>query len=250
MAYPTKFEPAHVMGNPEVIINGDMRVYRFTSNGNITFLQCDNGTHVETNSSGASSCVECEAGHYQNMTNQPSCVPCPAGEYQDQAGQSSCKACPINSNSLANGQAGCDCDVGYFSASGFANGYVECQPPWSPCPNVDVPQRILYEAIDYDPITGYLTISGVQVGFFKLVRKVVVYAMKKSLNEPDVHLGKFKIKITPGTSKFPLKSPPIENASEVNFVRIKIIGNRVGEGSKTDNGERSHPYWECVEKSY
>ena len=91
---------------------------------------------------------------------------------------------------------------------------------------------------------------GVQVGFFKLVRKVVIYAIKKSPEKPDVYLGKFKIKITPGTSKFPLKSPPVDKADDVNFVRVKIIGNRVGEGSKSSTGKKTHPYWECVEKAY
>ena len=121
---------------------------------------------------------------------------------------------------------------------------------WSPCPKIDISERIVYDSLDYNPATGELSMIGVQVGFFKLVRKVVIYAMKKSPDKPDVHLGKFKIKITPGTSKFPLRSPPMDNADEVNFVRVKVIGNRVGQGSKSSTGEKSHPYWECVEKSY
>ena len=121
---------------------------------------------------------------------------------------------------------------------------------WSYCPNIDIPERILYDSIDYNPATGELSMAGVQVGFFKLVRKVVIYAMKKSPEKPDVYLGKFKIKITPGTSKFPLKSPPVDKADEVNFVRVKVIGNRVGDGSKSSTGKKTHPYWECVEKAY
>ena len=85
--------------------------------------------------------------------------------------------------------------------------------------------------MDYNPMTGDFSMTGVQVGFFKLVRKVVIYAIKRQPSQPDVQLGFSRIKITPGTSKFPLKSQPVENAHEVNFVRVKIIGNRVGEGS-------------------
>ena len=98
-------------------------------------------------------------------------------------------------------------------------------------------------------ITGDFSMTGVEVGFFKLVRKVVIYAIKRQPSQPDVRMGRIKIKITPGISKFPLKSQPVENAGEVNFVRVKIIGNRVGKGSKSTTGEKSHPHWECSEKS-
>ena len=106
----------------------------------------------------------------------------------------------------------------------------------------------MYDSMDYNPMTGDFSMTGVQVGFFNLVRKVVIYAIKREPSQPDVQLGFNRIKITPGTSKFPLKSQPVENAHEVNFVRVKIIGNRVGEGSKSTTGKKSHPYWECVER--
>jgi len=121
---------------------------------------------------------------------------------------------------------------------------------WTPCEDVELSERIKYESMDYNPITGDFSMTGVEVGFFKLVRKVVIYAIKRQPSQPDVRMGRIKIKITPGISKFPLKSQPVENADEVNFVRVKIIGNRVGEGSKSTTGEKSHPYWECVEKDF
>ena len=121
---------------------------------------------------------------------------------------------------------------------------------WRPCEYVELSERIKYESMDYNPITGDFSMTGVQVGFFKLVRKVVIYAIKRQSSQPDVQMGRIKIKITPGISKFPLKSQPVENAGEVNFVRVKIIGNRVGKGSKSTTGEKSHPYWECSEKSH
>ena len=121
-------------------------------------------------------------------------------------------------------------------------------PKWSPCNHINVDERIQYDSIDYNPMTGDFSMTGVQVGFFNLVRKVVIYAIKREPSQPDVQLGFSRIKITPGTSKFPLKSQPVKNAHEVNIVRVKIIGNRVGEGSKSTTGKKSHPYWECVER--
>ena len=124
----------------------------------------------------------------------------------------------------------------------------EIATPWLHCPHIHIPERIMYDSMDYNPMTGDFSMTGVHVGFFKLVRKVVVYAIRRQPSQPDVRIKQIKIKITPGTSKFPLKSPPLENAGEVNFIRVKIIGNRVGEGSKSTTGEKSHPYWECAEK--
>ena len=121
-------------------------------------------------------------------------------------------------------------------------------PPWLHCPHINIPERVVYDSMDYNPMTGDFSMIGVQVGFFNLVRKVVIYAIRREPSQPDVQLGFSRIKITPGTSKFPLKSQPVENAHEVNFVRVKIIGNRVGEGSKSTTGRKSHPYWECVER--
>ncbi len=121
--------------------------------------------------------------------------------------------------------------------------------PWSPCPNLHIEERIAYDDIDYDPITGKLTITNPPVGFFKLVRKVVVYAMDRSPQADSMsYIAKEKIKITPGTSKFPLKSRPLspEDAQRIEYVRVKIIGNRV----KAEAGKKAHPYWECVEKPF
>ena len=39
-------------------------------------------------------CVECEAGQYQDLSGQSSCKNCDAGQYQDVGGQTSCKTCP------------------------------------------------------------------------------------------------------------------------------------------------------------
>ena len=122
--------------------------------------------------------------------------------------------------------------------------------PWSSCPNVDIAERITYDDMDFNPIKGKLTITNPPVGFFKLVRKVAIYAMRRSPRQEDSvsYIAKRKIKITPGTSKFPLKFEPFtsEDAQRINYVRVKIIGNRV----KAEAGKRAHPYWECAEKPY
>merc|ERR1711988_739202 len=118
---------------------------------------------------------------------------------------------------------------------------------WSSCPNVEVPERIAYDSIDYDVSTGELSLSGVDVGFFKLIRKIVIYAAKIEAEKPMV-VDKTIIKITPGTSKFPLKSAPM-NFGEANIIRVKLIGNRIAEGSKSTNGVRAHPIWECIERT-
>ena len=118
---------------------------------------------------------------------------------------------------------------------------------WSPCPNVEVPERIAYDSIDYDVYTGDLSLSGVDVGFFKLIRKIVIYAVKIETEKPMV-VDKTIVKITPGTSKFPLKSA-LMNVGGANVIRVKLIGNRIAEGSKSTNGVRAHPIWECVERT-
>lgn len=122
---------------------------------------------------------------------------------------------------------------------------------WQPCSNVEISERIAYDDVDFNPMTGDLTVVNPPVGFFKLVRKVVIYTMIRGPGQESIaYISKEKIKITPGTSKFPLKSTPLslEDAQKVNFVRVKIIGNRVAKGSKS--GNKAHPYWECVEKPY
>ena len=143
-----------------------------------------------------------------------------------------------------------DGDVVYqFNSVGNASITFAPPPLWIPCPDVSISERIPYGSIAYDKTTGDFSMTDVEVGFFKLIRKIVIHAAKKKPGTPDIPLGKVKLKITPGTSKFPLKSEPFEDAADVNYVRVKIIGNRVGGGRKSTNvdGKRAHPYWECVE---
>merc|ERR1711871_1537701 len=118
---------------------------------------------------------------------------------------------------------------------------------WRHCPNVPIPDRIRYDSMDYNPITGDFSMNGVEVGFFSLVRKIVIYVFKRESYLARLHVTKIKIDITPGTSRFPLKSQPVEYADLVHMVRVKIIGNRVRKGGKSKNGGRSHPFWECVQ---
>ena len=54
-------------------------------------------------------------------------------------------------------------------------------PPWLHCPHINIPERIMYDSMNYDPMTGDFSMTGVQVGFFNLVRKVVIYAIKRAL---------------------------------------------------------------------
>merc|ERR1711991_441290 len=89
--------------------------------------------------------------------------------------------------------------------------------PWLHCSHINIPERVVYDSMDYNPMTGDFSMTGVQVGFFNLVRKVVIFAIKREPSQPDVQLGFNRIKITPGTSKFPLKSQPVKNAPEVNI---------------------------------
>ena len=122
-------------------------------------------------------------------------------------------------------------------------------PKWSPCNHINVDERIQYDSIDYNPMTGDFMLTGAPVGFFALVRKIVIYAWHRESFESAL-IRKVVIKITPGTSKFPLKSTPLQDLRDVNAFSIRIIGNRVGKGSISTTGRRSHPIWECVEKLY
>ena len=100
------------------------------------------------------------------------------------------------------------------------------QTSWFHCPHLNIPERVIYDSMDYKPMNGEFSMTGVQVSFFKLARKVVIYAIKKQPLQSDVQLGFNRIRITPGTSKFPLKPQTVENADDVNFVRVKIVGQR------------------------
>ena len=51
---------------------------------------------------------------------------CAVGLYQIVGLITECIVCPANSNSLATGQSGCDCVIGYFSSSGYADSSVSC----------------------------------------------------------------------------------------------------------------------------
>ena len=61
-------------------------------------------------------------------------------------------------------------------------------PSWLHCPYINIPERIMYDSMDYNPMTGDFSMTGVQVGFFNLVRKVVIYAIKRQPSQPDVRM--------------------------------------------------------------
>lgn len=119
---------------------------------------------------------------------------------------------------------------------------------WTSCDYFDLPGRINVGSVSYDIATGDVSFSDVDVGFFKLIRKVAISAVKKVPNGQPKVLKKSKAYITPGTSKFPLKSEPFENVDGANHIQIKIIGNRVRSGSKSANGDKAHPYHECLQR--
>lgn len=52
------------------------------------------------------SCRACEAGKYNNATNQTSCKSCSAGTYQNEEGQNACKDCPIGTWSSTTANTG------------------------------------------------------------------------------------------------------------------------------------------------
>ena len=135
----------------------------------------------------------------------------------------------------------------YYSMSDEGDFYPQ---DWSRCDHVDVEQRLQYDFVSYDLASGKVFMTGLAVGYFKLVRKVVVTNIKKRVDGSEEVISKSVIRVTSGISKLPLQATPVANATAVNFVRIKMIGHRVGEGSKSTTGFRAHPIHECIQRSF
>ena len=53
---------------------------------------------------GATSCVLCEPGYYQENSGESSCIACSAGTYTDKAGMDQCFDCPVGKFSNTTGK--------------------------------------------------------------------------------------------------------------------------------------------------
>ncbi|WP_099019896.1 IPT/TIG domain-containing protein [Marinicella litoralis] len=81
-----------------------------TLNDSISYIQCLPGTY---NANG--NCIPCDAGFYQDLTDQPSCKPCPTGTASNITGAAQCNACLAGTYNSQSGQAQCIlCPQGQF----------------------------------------------------------------------------------------------------------------------------------------
>ena len=115
---------------------------------------------------------------------------------------------------------------------------------WTPCEGAALPEKIKYDTLDFDMSTYELSMTGVEVGFFKLIKKIAVIAVRKENNKKS-RVSKARIVITPGTSKFPLKAHFTSLDFAPTHLRIKFIGNLLDDKSRSS---RSYPIWECVDR--
>ena len=107
-----------------------------------------------------------------------------------------------------------------------------------------MPEKIKYDTLDFDMSTYELSMTGVEVGFFKLIKKIAVIAVRKENNKKS-RVSKARIVITPGTSKFPLEAHFTSLDFAPTHLRIKFIGNLLDDKSRSS---RSYPIWECVDR--
>ena len=115
---------------------------------------------------------------------------------------------------------------------------------WTPCGGNVLPEKIKYDTLDFDMSTHELIMTGVEVGFFKLIKKIAVIAVRKE-NHGKSRVSKARIVITAGTSKFPLKAHFTSLDFAPTHLRIKFIGNLLDDKSRSS---RSYPIWECVDR--
>ena len=127
---------------------------------------------------------------------------------------------------------------------------------WKKCndlpPHTRIVNEIEYEKLWYNESSHEIFIKDPPVGFFRLIRKVVVYLIHKSESTGEELSIKSVTKLTRGTSEFPIKASNFDGSlpsnKKANFVKIKFIAHRVGTDKKSVNGRRGHHYKECVVK--
>jgi len=95
----------------------------YSSSGASSYLECETGHYSATE--GKSYCDECGVGQYSALSGQSSCNKCSAGYYQDLPGQSSCKECNLGYYQDETGQSTCKlCRQGTY---GDAKALPECK---------------------------------------------------------------------------------------------------------------------------
>ncbi|MCK6690466.1 MAG: lamin tail domain-containing protein [Thermoanaerobaculia bacterium] len=90
-------------------------------------LNCAAGSYQDQQ--GQTSCIACPPGKFSNVTGATACQSCAAGSYQDQPGQSSCTACPPGSFSSATGSVACQsCAAGSYQDQPGQTSCTACPP--------------------------------------------------------------------------------------------------------------------------
>lgn len=101
---------------------------RQSNSGSSSCIDCPSGQYMGSTGSSASSCITCSAGRY-SLATQPSCSSCPAGKRQHSTGQSSCIDCPVGEymGSTGSSASSCiTCELGKWQGSVQSSSCIVC----------------------------------------------------------------------------------------------------------------------------
>jgi hypothetical protein len=126
---------------------------------------CPVGTSSPTGSPGSSSCFECEAGKYSDVSDGV-CKSCPSGQYQGQSGQAVCNECASGWVSSAGSSSCFECEAGKYSdgvCKSCPSGQYQDESGKGECKSCPSGKALIPFVISYDhesvnpehPIIGY-----------------------------------------------------------------------------------------------